>query len=124
MPFRFGVVTLTEAPQCFVRARIERPDGQAHWGAAAELLAPKWFDKDLKLSNDDNFDQLRLSLRLAADAYLQSGRPRTAFAHFAGHWSSSRVRGSRSTFSRTVPKRRVVWKMSGSYIGDRRMVLA
>ena len=93
MPFRFGVVTLTEAPQCFVRVRIERPDGQAHWGAAAELLAPKWFDKDLKLSNDDNFDQLRLSLRLAADAYLQSGRPRTAFAHFAGHYDDQIAAG-------------------------------
>ena len=38
--------------------------------------------------------------------------------------SSSRVVGSRSTFSSTVPNRRVVWKMSGSYIGDRRMVFA
>src|SRR5712691_8608150 len=94
IPFRFGVVTLTEAPQCFVRVRIERPDGQAHWGAAAELLAPKWFDKNLKLSNDDNFDQLRLSLRLAADAYLQSGGPRTAFAHFAGHYDDQIAAGA------------------------------
>ncbi|MEJ2623375.1 MAG: enolase C-terminal domain-like protein [Pseudolabrys sp.] len=69
MPFRFGVMTLTEAPQCFVRERIEREDGTSHWGAAAELLAPKWFDKNLTLSNEDNFDQLRLSLALAADAY-------------------------------------------------------
>ena len=38
--------------------------------------------------------------------------------------SSSRVSGSMSTFSRIVPKRFVVAKMSGSYIGDRRMVLA
>src|SRR5450432_1513210 len=67
MPFRFGVVTLTEAPQCFVRVRIEFADGRSHWGAAAEILAPKWFDKNLALSNEDNFDQLRQSLRLAAD---------------------------------------------------------
>ena len=39
LPFRFGVVTLTEAPQVFVRVRIELADGSSHWGAAAELLA-------------------------------------------------------------------------------------
>jgi len=27
LPFRFGVVTLTECPQAFVRARIETADG-------------------------------------------------------------------------------------------------
>ena len=61
MPFRFGVVTLQEAPQCFVRVRIELPDARTEWGAAAELLAPKWFDKSPALSNEDNFAQLRLS---------------------------------------------------------------
>ena len=85
MPFRFGVVTLTQAPQCFVRVRIELPDGGSHWGAAAELLAPKWFDKNLALSNAENFDQLRLSLKVAADAYLD-GKARSAFGHFAAHY--------------------------------------
>jgi hypothetical protein len=86
MPFRFGVVTLTEAPQCFVRVRIELADGRSQWGAAAEMLAPKWFDKNLALSNEDNFDQLRLALRLAASAYI-GGKARTAFGHFAAHYS-------------------------------------
>jgi hypothetical protein len=86
MPFRFGVVTLTDAPQCFVRVRIEFADGRAQWGAAAEMLAPKWFDKNLKLSNEDNFDQLRRSLRSAASAYMD-GKARTAFGHFAAHYS-------------------------------------
>ena len=86
MPFRFGVVTLTEAPQCFVRVRIELADGRSQWGAAAELLAPKWFDKSQALSNENNFDQLRLALRLAAGAYID-GKARTAFGHFAAHYS-------------------------------------
>ena len=86
MPFRFGVVTLTQAPQCFVRARIEGRDGKSCWGASAEMLVPKWFDKNQTLSNEENFDQLRLSLQLAADAYLQPGKPRTAFGHFAAHY--------------------------------------
>ena len=80
LPFRFGVVTLTEAPQAFVRARIRLDNGKEAEGGAAELLAPKWFDKDPSLSNEQNFEQLRASLRLARDAYLASGS-NSAFGH-------------------------------------------
>jgi hypothetical protein len=80
MPFRFGVVTLTEAPQAFVRARIRLENGKEAEGGAAELLAPKWFDKDPALTNEQNFDQLRASLSLARDAYLASD-PNSAFGH-------------------------------------------
>jgi L-alanine-DL-glutamate epimerase-like enolase superfamily enzyme len=80
MPFRFGVVTLTEAPQAFVRVRIVLEDRREAEGAAAELLAPKWFDKNTALSNEDNFAQLRDSMRKAKDAYL-SGGFNTAFGH-------------------------------------------
>ena len=81
MPFRFGVVTLTQAPQAFVRARIRLENGKESQGASAELLAPKWFDKDPALSNEDNFAQLRASLALAREAYLAGGE-NSAF----GHW--------------------------------------
>lgn len=84
MPFRFGIVTLTAAPQAFVRARIRTQNGQLFEGASAELLAPKWFDKNPALSNEDNFEQLRTALRLARLAYLASG-PNTAFGHFETH---------------------------------------
>jgi hypothetical protein len=85
MPFRFGVVTLTEAPQLFVRVRIRLADGREAWGVGAELLVPKWFDKNLALTNEENFDQLRLAVRLARDAYLTDPTPRSAFGHFAAH---------------------------------------
>lgn len=85
LPFRFGVVTLRECPQAFVRARIELPDGTSAWGASAELMAPKWFDKNLALSNEDNFQQLRQVLLLARDAYLSDAAQATAFGHFARH---------------------------------------
>ena len=88
MPFRFGVVTLTESPQAFARVRIELADGRGGWGMAAELLAPKWFDKDLKLSNEDNYAQLRLALCIARDAYLGDAARRSAFGHFAVHYRS------------------------------------
>ena len=70
MPFRFGVVTLTESPQAFVRCRIRLESGMEAEGAAAELLAPKWFDKNPALSNEDNYEQLRASLRSARESYL------------------------------------------------------
>ncbi len=82
MPFRFGVVTLTAAPQAFARARVRLDDGREAWGAAAELLAPKWFDKDPALTNEDNFEQLRRSLAGARESYL-AHEPRTAWAHSA-----------------------------------------
>lgn len=69
MPFRFGVVTLREAPQAFVQVRIRTEDGREGFGMAAELLAPKWFDKSPQLSNEQNFDQLRRAMAIAAKAY-------------------------------------------------------
>ena len=78
LPFRFGVVTLRQCPQAFVRARIEFADGKIAWGAAAEMMAPKWFDKNLALSNEDNFDQLREVLRLAREMTERGGRCRVA----------------------------------------------
>lgn len=86
LPFRFGVVTLTHAPQLFVRACIELPDGRAGSGMAAELLAPKWFDKNLALSNDDNFDQLRLATTTAREMYLGDRIARTAYGYFSAHY--------------------------------------
>ncbi|HEU5294908.1 MAG TPA: hypothetical protein VFU71_08955 [Burkholderiaceae bacterium] len=94
LPFRFGVVTLTECPQAFVHARIELGDGRSSWGGAAELMAPKWFDKNLALSNDDNFEQLRDVLRLARTAYLADPAADTAFGHFARHHDAHQAAGA------------------------------
>ena len=85
LPFRFGVVTLTQCPQAFVRVRIGLSDGREITGAAAEMMAPKWFDKNLALSNGDNFNQLRDVLHLAREAYLSDAAPASAFGHFARH---------------------------------------
>ena len=79
MPFRFGVVTLTEAPQLFVTARIRLEDGREGTGMSAELLAPKWFDKSPELSNEDNFDQLRKAAEIARRLYTAERNAQTAF---------------------------------------------
>ena len=65
--------TLTEAPQAFVRARIKLADGREGEGVSAELLVPKWFDKSPALTNEDNFDQFRRSLKLARGRMLDAG---------------------------------------------------
>ncbi|MEO7760991.1 MAG: enolase C-terminal domain-like protein [Casimicrobiaceae bacterium] len=90
LPFRFGIVTLTECPQAFVRARVEFADGDGARGAAAEMLAPKWFDKNPALTNENNFDQLRDVLRMARAAYLSDASLTSAFGHFARHYDSHR----------------------------------
>jgi L-alanine-DL-glutamate epimerase-like enolase superfamily enzyme len=83
MPFRFGVVTLTEATEAYARVRVETDGGGGGWGAAAEMLAPKWFDKDPKLSNAENVEQLRRSLRIARTLYTEGRLARTPFRLFA-----------------------------------------
>jgi hypothetical protein len=77
-PFRFGAVTVNEAPQIFVHVTIE-VDGQRSTGAAAELMVPKWFNKDADLSAGDTIDQLRQSSAIARTLYLEQTTPDTAF---------------------------------------------
>ncbi len=88
LPFRFGVVTLTACPQAFVRATLSMADGRTTTGVAAEMMAPKWFDKNLSLSNEDNFDQLRAVLRMAQAAYQGDTAPASAFGHFARQYEA------------------------------------
>ena len=77
-PFRFGAVTVNEAPQIFVHVTIE-VDGQRSTGAAAELMVPKWFNKDADLSAGDTIDQLRQSSAIARTLYLEHTTPDTTF---------------------------------------------
>jgi len=94
LPFRFGVVTLREAPQAFLCLRISDGKGNETWGMAAELMVPKWFDKNPALSNEDNFNQLRRSLHNAAAAY-DDGKMRAAFGHSATHHAALVAAGGR-----------------------------
>jgi hypothetical protein len=77
-PFRFGAVTVNEAAQLFVHVAID-VDGKASHGASAELMVPKWFNKDPGLSADETVEQLRQSARTARGLYLDGQRRDTAF---------------------------------------------
>ena len=91
LPFRFGIIVLREAPQVLVRVRISDASGRSGQGIAAEMLAPKWFDKNPELSNEQNFDQLRDSIRIATQLYLESPRPLMPF-ELSMKWYRSQLR--------------------------------
>jgi len=86
LPFRFGAATVRACPQVYVRARIRFADGSTSLGCAAEMMIPKWFDKDPALSNEGNFQQLRDALLAARNAYRSDDVSKTAWQHFASHY--------------------------------------
>lgn len=45
MPFKYGIATMTESPQAFIRLHV-KVDATATQGVAADGLPPKWFTKD------------------------------------------------------------------------------
>src|SRR5436190_2922878 len=70
-PFRFGAITVNGAPEAIVLVEIEFEDGRRSVGATAELMVPKWFNKDPELSPDETVAQLRCALHFARDLYLK-----------------------------------------------------
>jgi hypothetical protein len=95
LPFRFGVITLTQGRQAHVRVRIALDDGREGEGHAAEMLAAKWFDKDPALTDAQNVEQLRMALEIATELYR--GAPAmTAFELYAEHDAVQREAGASS----------------------------
>lgn len=74
LPFRFGVVTVTEAWLLHLAVEAEDAGGHRARGFAAEFLAPKWFDKDPAKSHADNAADLVASARTAAAVYADAAR--------------------------------------------------
>ena len=76
IPFRFGAVTLVEAPVVIARVRI-RAGGDEFSGNSGDLCVPKWFDKNPTATSADNVRSLLASAERAGRAFsLQTG---TAF---------------------------------------------
>ena len=77
-PFRFGAVTVEAAPQAYIRVEVAVEGHGTAVGGSAELMVPKWFDKDPCKTPAQTIDGLRHSLQLAAAAY--QGAEGAAFA--------------------------------------------
>jgi len=94
LPFRFGAATINAAPQAFVRARIRADDGREATGWTAELMVPKWFDKNPQRTNVENIDDLRHALTLARDTYVSDRGSRSAFGHASLHYRTLLASGA------------------------------
>jgi hypothetical protein len=84
-PFRFGAVTVTEAPQAFLRVEIDVGGYGRARGVAAEMMIPKWFDKSPAKTPGATVDDLRASVAHASAAYADHGPPDTAFGHHSAN---------------------------------------
>jgi hypothetical protein len=93
LPFRFGVITVTQSTQAVIRATIAFRNGRTSVGVAAETLGAKWFDKSPAYSDAQNLDQLRQSLALATALYRARGWS-TPFGLYAGSYAEQIARGA------------------------------
>src|SRR5262249_14022238 len=64
LPFRYGIVTMTETPHVFVRLRV-RVDGTDSVGIPPDHLPPKWFTKD---PNQPIADEIAAMVRVTQHA--------------------------------------------------------
>ncbi len=93
LPFRFGVITVTQGIQAIIRVQIVLEDGRKSEGVAAEALGAKWFEKSPDFSDAQNLDQLRQALQLAIDHYVARGFD-TPFGLYAGSYRQQIARGA------------------------------
>ncbi len=76
LPFRFGAVTMTQAPALVARV-VAQIDGRGIVGYASDLAVPKWFNKDASKSARNDMADLISSAERAGD--LIEGRSGSAF---------------------------------------------
>jgi len=92
LPFRFGVITVTQGTQAILRVRIALEDGRTSEGVAAEALGAKWFEKSPSFTDAQNLDQLRQALQIAIEHYQARGWD-TPFGLYANNYRQQIARG-------------------------------
>jgi L-alanine-DL-glutamate epimerase-like enolase superfamily enzyme len=92
LPFRFGVITVTEGTQAILRVRVALEDGRTSEGVAAEALGAKWFEKSPAFTDAQNLDQLRQALQIAIEHYQARGWD-TPFGLYANTYRQQIARG-------------------------------
>jgi len=66
MPFRYGIVTMTEVPHVILRLTFDL-DGKVLEGVTAEHLPPKWFTKDPARALSDEIEEMLRVIRAGVD---------------------------------------------------------
>ncbi len=85
LPFRFGMNTMTWAPTLTARVTLETESGQ-QVGHSADLLVPKWFEKDPSKSLQQDVEGLMASAVAAADVAMDRNRPKADETVFQLWW--------------------------------------
>jgi hypothetical protein len=113
MPFRYGSVTVRDAPILTLEVTIETEGGRRACGYSADFLAYRWFDKRAEKSLADNVADLLSAVDLA----LEACRGQTAYVTAFDLWSESfsDMRAKRSglndltlSFGASMPERAVI----------------
>lgn len=78
-PFRYGIASMTDVPQVFLRAHVS-VDGRRQIGLAAEGLPPKWFTKNPSTTFEQDLPEMLEVIRHAtATAAAAAPMPVTFF---------------------------------------------
>src|SRR5262249_48844430 len=78
-PSAFGVHVIIATPQAFAVVEVEVEGKGRAVGATAEFLVPKWVDKRAHLTPAETVEELRCSLLIARELYLEHREFDTAF---------------------------------------------
>ena len=94
MPFKFGNVVADSLTALHVAMDLELGNGRQARGWAADMLSPKWFDKDPSKTMAEGIRDLVDGARAAAAAYREAGRiGATPFAIWEAGYEASRAWG-------------------------------
>lgn len=69
LPFRYGKAVLVAAPLLHLRLVLETESGDSVTAVAADMLPPKWFDKDPEKTFQNNIEDLVTAAKLAGKRY-------------------------------------------------------
>jgi len=94
MPFRFGMITLTASAQIHLFLEVESSDGRRATGLAADMLAPKWYDKDPDKSYADNLNDLVAGARLAVEVAMSVPGARSVYHIWRETYEACQVAGA------------------------------
>ena len=97
MPFRYGAAALTSVPILHVGVTAELADSTPVHGWAADILPPKWFDKDPHKDYEENVSDLIAMARAAAQVFEDaSRRPRSLFGIWRDGYAETLAAGARA----------------------------
>jgi hypothetical protein len=77
-PFRYGIASMTDVPQVFVRTQI-LSDGRSQAGLSAEGLPPKWFTKNPSTTFEQDLPEMLSAIRHATTAAAGIARQPVTF---------------------------------------------